>query len=103
MKVQLNQTWQDGAIVFPRFAVLEMTESAALALIAEGYGHRVPDDTRLFVSETLIDTCIPAAEKNEVEEKLDAPFKRDGEIELDDLPETAKQEARKKESKFFKK
>ncbi len=58
MKIQLNQTWQDGATVFPRFAVLEMSESEALALIAEGYGHRVADDTRLFVSETLITACV---------------------------------------------
>lgn len=58
MKIQLNQTWEDGGIIFPRFAVLEMSDSEALALIAEGYGHRVPDDTRLFVSETLIDTCV---------------------------------------------
>lgn len=58
MKIQLNQAWEDGNKTFPKYAVLQLSDSEALALIAEGYGHRVPDDTRLSVSETLITACV---------------------------------------------
>ena len=73
MKIQLDQPWQDGAKTFKKYAVLQMADSDAQRLIAEGYGHRVPDDTRLFVSETLITACV-------------APFTPTGEeIALDEL------------------
>lgn len=44
-----------------------------------------------------------ADEIKEFENKLGAPFKRAGEIELEDLPEAAKQESRLREGGFFKK
>lgn len=66
MKIQLNQAWDDNGVLRKKYAVLQMSDSEALALIAEGYAHRVPDDTRLFVSETLINECVaPFTSTNE--------------------------------------
>ncbi len=72
MKIQLNQTWNDGHKTFPKYAVLQMSDSEALAVIAEGYAHQVPDDTRLFVSHELITACVgpfaPTAEEINLDE-----------------------------------
>lgn len=63
MKVQFKQPYDDGSTVFQQFAVIETDDTAGNRLITEGVAVKVPDDTRLFVSEHLITDCVPTGEK----------------------------------------
>lgn len=100
MKIQLNQPWDDGNKTFKKFAVLQMADSDALPLIAQGIAHRVPDDTRLFVSETLITACVtPAAGSapSPLEGGLGGDITPSGqELTLDELTAEKPQEVSKK-------
>lgn len=78
MKVQFLKEYTDptDGRVFPRYAVAEVGPADGQRLISDGVAHKVPPETRLFVSETLITDCVPTGQSIGLDELTGTPTKK---------------------------
>ena len=81
MKIQFTIAYTDPLDnrLFEQYAVAEVSPADGLALIAKGVAQQVPDNTRSFVSQTLIGSCVPQETPNE--EKKTPPRTKGGDFE----------------------
>lgn len=73
MKIQFIIAYTDPSDnrLFEQYAVAEVSDADGQALIEKGIAQQVPDDTRSFVSQTLISNCV--TEEPKPEEKTAPP------------------------------
>lgn len=76
-KLRLTKEWNNKGLVFPAGTVIGTHDNKAAELVAAGYGHYVPDDTRMYrypvaapvVADCFAETATPDFQEVETASK----------------------------------